>query len=436
LEAGSSIIEQVAEQSEKTSAKIKELVEEKKKKFSGLLTESGAAYMVARDLGVNVGSESMKRLSISQLKDKMQNVDLLVRVMHLFSPKEFENRGKKGKLCNLIVADDTGEIRLTVWHDDVKRLQENQVKRGTIILLHNCYVKSFNDRNQISLAYNGSMDVNPKNIAFENLPEANVAMSKISELNEGMNDVNTVARILRLFPATDFEKAERKGRVMNFMVADETGSIRATAWNDLVEIASKLRENEVVKIDGAYIKKGLNGLELHLGWRSRLEKLDNDSGIPESTALLKGKAEKRKIMGLQASNDLVLVEGKIVAVNPGALFYNVCPKCFGKVQRLDEGIVCDKCGEVKEPDIRQVISFRIDDGSAQINAVAYGKEAEKIVGLDNAELKKQAFERGREKMIEELQEMAGKKIVVVGKVKDNSFSNQLEISASLVELKE
>jgi len=431
-----SIIEQVAEQSKKPGNEIKKLVEEKKKKFSGLLTDSGAAYMVAKDLGINLVVESSNRLNVSKLKDGMQNVDLLVRVMQVFSPKKFEKNGRKGKLCSLIVADNSGETRLTVWHDDVKKLSEKQVRRGSVLLLHNCYVKSFNEKTQLSLSYKGEMLVNPKNISFEGLPEAKSELTKLSKLGEGMDDVNALARIVRIFPATEFEKADRKGRVMNFLIVDETGSVRATAWNDLVEVVSKLQENSPVRIEGAYTKPGLKGTELHLGWRARIEKLsESETEIPSSAELLLNKTKKKKIVGLQPANDLVLIEGTIVAVNPGALYYNICPKCGGKVQRLDEGMLCDKCGEVKQPDIRPVISFKVDDGSAQIDAVAYGKEAEKIIGLDKEELKKQAADRGRETLIEELQEMAGKPVKVVGKAKENSFSNQLEISASLVELK-
>jgi len=47
----------------------------------------------------------------------------------------------------------------------------------------------------------------------------------------------------------------------------------------------------------------------------------------------------------------------------------------------------------------------------------------------------QKEERGREALVEELQAIAGKEIIVVGKARENSFSKQLELSASLVEFK-
>ncbi len=430
--AEKSVLEQIAKKSGKQAGEIEDLVEEKKKKFSGLLTDSGASFMVAKDLGIELGLESVKRINIAALKDGMQNVDLLVRVMKIFSPKEFEKNGKRGTLCNLIIADSTGEARFTVWHDDVEKIAKKGVKRGSILLLHNCYAKEFNGKVQTSLAYKGRFEVNPDAI-FADLPEAKSKIVKAGELAEGMNDVSIVARVLRIFPATEFDRNGKKGKVMNFLIGDETGTVRATAWNDLVEEAQKLAEGEAVSIDEGYTKPGLKEVELHLGWQARISKVD-ETGLPSSEEIRKGSATRKKIIELKQGDSNVLVEGKIITVNKGALFYNVCPKCGGKVHRLDEGIVCDKCGEVKEPDIREVISVRIDDGSAQVDAVAYGKEAEKIIGLSNKELKKQRSERGSESMIEELQELNGTKIRIVGKVKQSNYSNQPELVAGVVEL--
>ena len=427
------IIGRIAQQSGKKSDEIRALIVEKKRKFSGLLTDSGAAFMVAKDLGIEPGLESMKRLSVSQLRDGMQNVDLLVKAVQVSSPKEFEKNGRRGKLCNLVVADSTGEIRLTVWHDEAEKVQ-GHVRRGTILLLRNCFVKSFNDRPQLSLGYKGSIELNPKTELFAELPAIERNFMKISSLLPGMNDVSVLGRITRVFPATEFENRQRKGRVMNFVLGDETGTVRAAAWNDVVESVGEIGENKVVEIDGAYTKEGLRGTELHLGWQARISEKD-ETGMPSASEIARKGAEKAKIVDLKEGSSNVLLAGKIVAVNPGRFFYEVCPKCQGKLQRLEEGILCDKCGEVKEPGIRPVVSVRIDDGSAQISVAAYGKEAEKIFGFGKEELKKRLDNAGREKLLEELQRLAGRKIEAVGKAKVNSFSQELEFGARSVEMK-
>ena len=434
METGNEIILQLAGKRSRSEEEIAALIGEKKKRFSGLLTDSGAAFMVAKDLGIEVGMDSVKRVDVAALKDGMQNFDMLVRVMQVFSPKEFEKNGKKGKLCNLIIADSTGETRLTLWHDDVEKLRKTGVKRGSVLLLHNCYAKEFNGKAQASLAYNGSFETGQEAM-FADLPKVQSKALKIGELGEGMNDVNIVARVLRVFPATEFDKGGRKGMLVNFVIGDETGTVRATAWNGLAEQAALLNENDIAGIEGAYTKQGLKGLELHLGWQARIEKQPlQGKELPSAEKMRRNAAQKKKIAGLKAGDGNVLIEGKIVAVNQGMLLYSVCPKCSGKVQKLDEGMICDRCGEVKEPEFRAVVSVRIDDGTAQINAVAYGREAEKIIGLGAKEIEKQRSERGAAAMIEELQEMRGTKISILGRAKENTYSNELEIAAEFAEM--
>jgi len=431
------LIEKIVTVSGKSREEVERLIGEKKNKFSGLLTEDGAAFMVARELGIDLGMQQGRgRHLIADLKDGMQNIDLLVRVMHVFSPKSFERNGKKGKLCNLVVADSSGETRLTLWHNDVRKLEEAGVEKGSVLLLHNCYVKSFNEKPQLNLSYNGSMTVSPKGIDESKLPKAEGKEYKLSELQPEMTDIAAVVRVLQLFPVNEFEKEDRKGRVMNFLVADDTATIRATAWNDLVSAAEKLHENDLIKVEGAYTKQGLQGVELHLGWRARVivnPKVDRE--LPSAMQLLHEKAEDRKIKGLDTDAGLVAVQAAIVAINSGQLRYNVCGKCGGKVQRMDEGMVCGKCGEVKEPDIRPVISVRVDDGSGQINAVAYGNNAEKLMGFGKEELKKRLEAMPAEQIIQGLQDaLVGKQVKAIGTAKQNPFSNEMEFVLRSVEL--
>ena len=157
LENAEEIIAKIASESGRADSEIRELVEKKKAKFSGLLTDAGAAFMVAKELDVNIGVESAlaKKNKIANLREGMSNIDLLVRVLQVFPQKEFEKAGKKGTLCNLVVGDETGEVRLTLWHGDVKKLAEKNVKRGDVLLLKNCFVSSFNQKKQVGLGYGG-----------------------------------------------------------------------------------------------------------------------------------------------------------------------------------------------------------------------------------------------------------------------------------------
>ena len=50
-----------------------------------------------------------------------------------------EKNGKKGKVVNLMLADETGQIRLSLWNEQVKLVEESQIKEGVVIEITNGY---------------------------------------------------------------------------------------------------------------------------------------------------------------------------------------------------------------------------------------------------------------------------------------------------------
>jgi len=74
---------------------------------------------------------------------------------------------------------------------------------------------------------------------------------KVSELMAGLRKVNIVGKVMRVFPIREFEKNDRKGKVANFVLADETGSTRVVLW-DVNHIAliedGVIKEGDVVEI--------------------------------------------------------------------------------------------------------------------------------------------------------------------------------------------
>ncbi len=431
------IILHIKEKTGKTKKEVKKLIEEKKERFSGLLTDAGAAFMVAKELKleVNAAESASETLNISQLEEGMNNIDVLGAVKQVFSPRKFEKNGKKGMLNNLVIADESGEIRVTVWNQDVEKLEKLKIEKGTRILLKNCYVGAYNEKPQLNLGFNGEIIAEPEEAKGKKLPEVEAKTVKISELKEGMNNADVKVRVLRVYEETGFEKEGREGKVRNFEIGDGTGKVRATAWNDLSEAVGKLEQGQAVKIEGGYTKKGLKGdMELHLGWSARVFPIDGKD-IPALEKLTDEKIEKKKIADLKEGDKFVEIEGEIISVQPGKLFYKVCPTCGTKVQQMDSGLVCEQCGEVKDAGINLVVGVRVEDGSGQIDLAGFGLAAEKLIGLSKQEFREREEKEDVEKIFNELEkELIKKKIKSSGYVRKNSYSEQLEFVAKTVKM--
>ncbi len=422
------IVEKIVKNSDLGKEDVLAKVEEKKTKFAGLLTDEGAAYMIAKELDIemNVEKKVLEDIKINKLKDGMNNLDLLVRVLHVYTPREFEKSGKKGKLCNLLVGDETGEIKLTFWGKDVDALEKKNVQKGSVLLLKNCYTSSYKEQVQLNLGYGGEFVVDPEDKKTETLPKVETVSLKLEDLSEEMQNVDVFARIVRIFPVKEFEKEGEKRKVLNFLINDGSKELRGTAWNNLAEIVEDLNVGDVIKIEGGYTKKGLKELELHLGWNARILK-EPVLGfkIPELSELLGEEIKEAKLNELKAGEELFRIGGTIVAVNKGNLHYLICPKCGTTVSKEDEGFLCEDCGQVKEPDINLIATIVLDDGFATINCVLFGKNAEKVLELSKKELKNELEKKGIEEILQHVRnEIIGKNSKLIGKTRQSKLNQE------------
>ena len=69
-------------------------------------------------------SEKNEQKKISELVSGQDNISVIGRIMHISNVKKFTSRkGKNGKLANMILADDTGEIRVVLWTNNIRCLK-------------------------------------------------------------------------------------------------------------------------------------------------------------------------------------------------------------------------------------------------------------------------------------------------------------------------
>ena len=259
LDSRKKIVQAIAAKTRLSESEIESLVESKKGKFSGMLTDAGAAFMVAKELDVDLGLEKQWNATtpIAQLKGGMNQVDVRASVLQVFPPKEFEKNGRVGIVQNAVVGDETGSIRFTLWEQDVRAWKEQGIGKGATLLLRNASVSAFKEQLQLQLSYNGSV------LVESNPPQPS---TPLNEIKEGMKSVDTFARIQAIFPAQPFDRNGKQGLRARMLLGDGTKSVPAVAWNESAERVQRIPVGTLVKIDNAYSKKGLNGeIELHVG---------------------------------------------------------------------------------------------------------------------------------------------------------------------------
>jgi replication factor A1 len=84
-------------------------------------------------------------MKISELKARQGNVDVVGEITEKGEAKEFNKFGKPGRVCNAKLKDASGEIKLTLWNDQV-----DQFQAGDKVHLVNGYVGEWQGELQLS----------------------------------------------------------------------------------------------------------------------------------------------------------------------------------------------------------------------------------------------------------------------------------------------
>jgi replication factor A1 len=93
-------------------------------------------------------------MKLIELKPGQGKVDVEVLVKSKDATREFEKYGKQLRVANAIVSDDSGEIKMGLWNEDI-----DKVKVGDKIKVTNGYVSEFNGIKQLSAGKFGKIEV-------------------------------------------------------------------------------------------------------------------------------------------------------------------------------------------------------------------------------------------------------------------------------------
>ncbi len=271
-----SVDDLLKEMEKKTSASRDELlkkIDAKYEELFGLVTKEGAAYIVAKDYGINVENGSQRRLQIKNIVSGIRNVNIMGRIFKISSINEFERNGGKGKVANIFIADETGFVKIPLWNDQVHLVEDGTIKNGDVVQITGGYAKENNFGDvEISLGKFGHIkileeafdlpttdELNKK--YFSNVPQR----TAIKDLVTGNFEV--VGTVVHVFEGRFlFDSDGDKAMFVSFILDDGTSDIRVTLFRDVAEKACQISVGEFVKMDESqrspFIKEKLVGCEL------------------------------------------------------------------------------------------------------------------------------------------------------------------------------
>lgn len=125
------LIATISDKAKLSKDEIVEMINAKEGEFAGLVSRLGAAYIVGKELGVDLVKPISKELKIKNIVPDMRNVIFIGKIVSVSQLREFETDSGKGYVLNVLLGDETGNVRLSLWDEKateaVDRLKAGQV---------------------------------------------------------------------------------------------------------------------------------------------------------------------------------------------------------------------------------------------------------------------------------------------------------------------
>lgn len=254
---------------------ILKLVEAKKSKVGGgYLTDKGALFLVASDLGVSLRIDET-RPKLEDLEKYQNDVSVIARILSIGPPKKFARKSDSsaGFVSKLIVYDSTSVVPVSVWSPNiVAQLLEVGTGPGSAVKISKAYVREGPDGSHIlNLSENGEVRVFPDSdpSALE-IPKLEQKIMKTSEALKAQIPLIVRGKIKGPVRRSEFtRKTGTLSYLTSFgMMAEGFDSeTRVVLWENPNPIFEELKEGELVTLLNVRAKEsgfqGSRSLELH-----------------------------------------------------------------------------------------------------------------------------------------------------------------------------
>ena len=244
-------------------------IEQKKQTIgAGYLTDQGALFLVAGELGVSLRkAEASSDMAIKDLYIGTNDVTVVARVLAIYPVSTYNRKdGGMGKYRRLVLFDGHDSVRLTVWDDLAEEIVKSGVAVNAPVRILDGYVKQGLDgKPNLNLGKRGKAEVvTDEKVAAKLVP--------LSAVTEKLTKITQERQVMALECIVDSEPRYSEfvrsdgspGSLFQFGVTGEGGrpETRVVIWNPSAK--PELRKGQKVLVTNVRSRRSLNGeYEIH-----------------------------------------------------------------------------------------------------------------------------------------------------------------------------
>ena len=262
-----SLLDKLLEQKPELSrSDIEERIKQKKDKIgAGYLTDQGALFLIASDLGVSLSEPLKVEMSLKDLFVGAKEISLESRVLSLAPAKQYTRKdGSPFLLRTMTVYDNDSTASVKLWDEKASLPEIEDLKPGDLIKIIKAYVKSdLNGKPTINIGSGSHIEPSHNE---SDIPSINDITVDVSKVKEGDTDLAVSGKIDGMISSMEFTNSRgQPGKALRLRLkGDDGNSIRVVLWGkDESSVPKIISLDAKVRLLGIRTKSGNQGLEIH-----------------------------------------------------------------------------------------------------------------------------------------------------------------------------
>ena len=356
----SKLLEKVPELSRSV---IEERINEKKEKVgAGYLTDQGAIFLVAADLGVTLEQSQKSEVAIKDLYIGAKEVTLESRVLNISPTKQFTKKdGSSFSLRTITVYDNNSTASVKLWDEKANLPGLDELKPGDLIKIIKAYVKSdLTGAPTINIGSGASIETSESE---SDIVSIDSKITDVSEIKEDQRDLIVTGTLGSAMSLLEFTNSKgQPSKALKFRLRGQNKNlVNVVLWGKDESILPKIiYQDAKVKLFGVRTKTGMQGLEIH-GNDATLVDVEGDTEIqPVILRLLAvEKDQSGSITGLAIDKSKKIVRITDVTDTIGSFTKDDILECmpskiFGNTIQIDQDSFVRKIEDDSIPTISEI----------------------------------------------------------------------------------
>ena len=261
------LLEKIQEQKpELTKQDIEDRIKQKKEKIgTGYLTDQGALFLIASDLGISLKQTLKVEMNLKDLYVGAKDVSIESRVLNISPTKQFSRKdGSPFLLRTMTVYDNDSAVSVKLWDEKANLPGIEDLKPGDLIKIIKAYVKSdLNGSPTINVGSGSNIESTNKESEIRPIDDLTIDVSEVKENQSNLVVSGKIDGNITTLEFTNRRGEPGKGLRMRLKGNDGTAKGVVIWGKDESLLPKVISQNAKVRLLGVRTKIGNQGLEIH-----------------------------------------------------------------------------------------------------------------------------------------------------------------------------